>query len=101
MHETVRRHPKFKRLLWLDGDIALRCPLTDVNEALNRQHFYTLQSQSTISRWVHPSTRLYLGMTESKWNTAPMGSGGVVAFDLESKHAREVLNDWHRKSHPM
>ena len=48
--QRVRKTPH-QRVMWLDSDVVLHCPLDEVYHALDEQGVYTLASAGSLGEW--------------------------------------------------
>lgn len=52
-----------QRVMWLDSDIVLKCPLDEVYDELDKQGVYSLASQADLKKWVHPGLLQFMNLT--------------------------------------
>lgn len=88
-----RKQSRSLVLLWLDGDIVVT-GLKEIYHQLEAQGFFTLQSQGTISKWVHRGTLSALGADRKSMADLPNASGGVCAFDIGQRDIMRLLERW-------
>jgi len=80
-------------LVWADAGNLILQRLTRLRGLVGLFGVYTPKSPGKLKTWTHPQT-LKILQIEERLQTSPNCNAALVAIDLTSHHARELLDDW-------